>query len=236
MSIKTVGFDLFGTLVEAKADQETCVYSICTYLQECGYRFNEKDFFKNYKKVTTKNRKERHDDLREVNNCVWISDTLAQMGIVDPQPRDMKSAVATYFSNWQLNLFPEALKTLKTLRTRFKIVLVSNFTDSIFLNRTLIDLGIKTYLDHVIDSDSFGWRKPHPKIFRHFLKISNTKPKEAVFVGDELKTDIQGAKNLKIKTILLDRRQNFKKQKNTGILPDIIVNSLIECKKILLNM
>lgn len=236
MSIKTVGFDLFGTLVEAKADQETCVYSICNYLQERGYLFNEKEFLTNYKEVTTKHRIKRHDDLREVNNCVWVSETLTQMGIADTQSRDIKSAVATYFSNWEINLFPEALKTLKTLRTRFKIVLVSNFTDSIFLNRTLIHLGIKTYLDHVIDSDSFGWRKPHPKIFRHFLKISNTKPKEAVFVGDELKTDIQGAKNLKIKTILLDRRQNFKKQKNTEILPDIIVKSLIECKKTLLKM
>ena len=236
MSIKTVGFDLFGTLVEAKADQETCVYSMCNYLQECGYLFNGKEFFKNYRNVTTKHRKKRHDDLREVNNCVWVSETLAQMGIVDTQPIDIESAVDTYFSNWQINLFPEALKTLKTLRTRYKIVLVSNFTDSIFLNKTIRDLGIKTYLDHVIDSDSFGWRKPHPKIFKHFLKISNTKPEEAVFVGDELKTDIRGAKNLKIKTILLDRRQNFKKQNNMGILPDIIVDSLIECRKILLDM
>ena len=217
MSIKTVGFDLFGTLVEAKADQETCVYSICNYLRECGYRFNEKEFFTNYKEVTTKHRKKRHDELREVNNCVWVSETLAKMGMVNTQLSDIKSAVATYFSNWQIKLFPEALKTLKTLRTRFKIVLVSNFTDSIFLNRTLIDLRIKTYFDHVIDSDSFGWRKPHPKIFRHFLKISNIGSQEAVFVGDELKTDILGAKNLKIKTILIDRRQNFKKQKNMGI-------------------
>ena len=74
MSIKTVGFDLFGTLIEAKADHETCLYSICDYLNERGYQFDEKEFFKNYRNVTTKHRKKRHEDLREVNNCIWISE------------------------------------------------------------------------------------------------------------------------------------------------------------------
>ncbi len=52
-------------------------------------------------------------------------------------------------------------------------------------------------------SDEVGFRKPHPKIFEIAAEKLNAKPCEIVHVGDNLKTDVAGAKNAGFKAVHL---------------------------------
>ena len=235
MVIKAVGFDFFGTLVDAKADWKACVLSMYYHLKQCGYEISDDDFMANYRATVVECRKMRYEALREVNNCIWVADTLKRMGIeAEAYSPNIVSAVEKYFSLWQLTIVSEAPIVLERLSGMFKIALVSNFTHSAFLHRSLRKLGIEKFFDHIIDSDTVGWRKPHPKIFKHFLKLSKAKAEEAVFIGDELETDIKGAKGMGIKSVLLARPGHvLNQQRETDVFPDYIVSSLTEFEELL---
>ena len=54
-----------------------------------------------------------------------------------------------------------------------------------------------------------GSAKPDRKIFEEALHLSKVAPHEACHIGDEIKTDVEGARNLGIHAILLDRDNRF---------------------------
>jgi putative hydrolase of the HAD superfamily len=205
---------------------------MCSHLKQRGYRFSTDDFIANYRSVVTECRRIRYEDFREVNNCIWVADTLRRMGIdKDASNPDILTAVDKYFSLWQISIAPDARETLEELGERFEIALVSNFTHSAFLHRTLTKLDIKQFFDYIIDSDYLGWRKPHQNIFKELLKLSKATAEEAVFIGDDPETDIKGAKQMGIKAVLLITPFKPENKKiEAGFYPDFIVGSLTEFK------
>ena len=207
------------------------------YLQGLGYVFSIDQFISNYREVAIEYRKKRYENLQEVGNNVIVANALGKIGVsiesVDP---DVTSAVEHYFNPWKLTIAPDAHQVLKKLSGRFIISLISNFTNSTFIHRSLDNLGIDRFFDHVIDSVSIGWRKPHPRIFKHFLNLSGVKAEEAVFIGDDLDADIKGAKNLGIKAVLfVGSENNQSEQKKSNVQPDQIVYSLSEFGELLLS-
>jgi putative hydrolase of the HAD superfamily len=235
MPVKAVGFDFFGTLVEATADANDCIHSMCKHLHSCGYNFEFEDFIQAYREVVSEHRKIRYEKFREVNNCIWVASTMEKMGFnTKSSDQEIVSAVKEYFNVWQLVMFPEVYDSLERINKKFKTALVSNFTDSQFLYESLKRLRIEPFFDSIIISDSYGWRKPHSKIFTHFLNSLDVKAEEAIFVGDDLEADIKGAKDSGITTVLIIRQSNKKRKCNQDILPDHTVNSLLELEKLLI--
>lgn len=84
--------------------------------------------------------------------------------------------------------------------------LISN-TDTRMLS-VLKNLEIAPYLDSIILSEVVGTEKPDAKIFRLALASSvqsELVPQDAVHVGDELKSDYQGARATGMHALLLRR-------------------------------
>jgi FMN phosphatase YigB (HAD superfamily) len=230
MKIKTIGFDFFGTLVEAEGEWEECILSICDLLQRKGYQISDDAFLSNYKVVAGEKRNIRYNDLREVGSRILVAETLNRLGYeADPFSRDISMATDRYFSLWKITLASDATLVLEELSKNFGIILVTNFTHTPFVNQSLQNLGIKKFFNHIITSEGFGWRKPHPKIFEHVLELVGTKPEETIFIGDDLVTDIKGAKGLGIKTVhLVDREDSAEKKHDIRIYPDHRVSSLTQ--------
>jgi len=233
MPVTAVGFDFLGTLVDAKADVNECISSMCSHLHSCGFGFNDNDFLESYRATVRKYRTKRNEDLREVNNHIWLHDTLKKMGFdVKATDHVLFSTVEIYFSMWQLSVFPDVYKALETISQGYRIGLVSNFTDSGFLQSSLRKFGIDDYLETIVVSDTIGWRKPHPKIFQSFLDSMNVEAKDAVYVGDNPEADIKGAQNAGITAVLISR-QGGEGRKPRDIIPDYTINSLMELEELL---
>ena len=101
-------------------------------------------------------------------------------------------------------LFEDVLPVLDELRTaRVKIGLVSNGIRDLseFVAHHRLDV------DAIVDSRSHGRVKPHPTIFQAALAALAVAPGDAVMVGDSLEEDIDGARALGMRAILLDREQ-----------------------------
>jgi HAD superfamily hydrolase (TIGR01509 family) len=69
------------------------------------------------------------------------------------------------------------------------------------LRRDIDRAGLTDLLDVIVISSEVGMSKPEPGIFRLALDRLGVDPLDAVFVGDRLETDVQGAANLGMTTI-----------------------------------
>ncbi|MFP5225722.1 MAG: HAD family hydrolase [Actinomycetota bacterium] len=123
---------------------------------------------------------------------------------------------------------PETIATLELLRERgLKIGLVSNVVQlPELLHRDLAEFGIAERVDAVALSSEVGIRKPRPQIFEYALEKLDTKPVDAVFVGDRLVDDIAGAHALGMKAILT--HQYRQEQPDDDIVPDATVRTVTE--------
>jgi putative hydrolase of the HAD superfamily len=59
------------------------------------------------------------------------------------------------------------------------------------------------YVDYPVSSAQVGWRKPDPRIYRSVLALAGCEAKDAVFVGDSLRTDVLGPQRSGIRSVLL---------------------------------
>jgi putative hydrolase of the HAD superfamily len=92
---------------------------------------------------------------------------------------------------------------LESLRGRgLKLGLVSNaFDPGPLLHRDLEQLGIAERIDFAVFSSELGKRKPHPAIFEQALDALGVRAEEAIFVGDRLYEDVQGADEVGMTTV-----------------------------------
>ena len=91
------------------------------------------------------------------------------------------------------------LKQLKA--AGFTIAVCSNWGWD--LATDIAGTGLLEYVDYPVSSAQVGWRKPDPRIYRSVLSLAGCAAKDAVFVGDSLRTDGLGPRSAGIRSVLL---------------------------------
>ena len=94
----------------------------------------------------------------------------------------------------------------KFKKEEMTIGLITNFDHSPHVYRLLKENNIDNLFDTVIISDEAGCEKPCRDIFRIALEKANLKADETVYVGDNLRDDIEGAYSAGIRPVLIDRK------------------------------
>lgn len=95
----------------------------------------------------------------------------------------------------------ESLAALRASGLSVALVCDTGFTPGRMVREMLARLGLAEHLQYLAFSNEVGVPKPHPAIFRTALEAVGAEPREAVHVGDLLRTDISGAKALGMKTV-----------------------------------
>jgi HAD superfamily hydrolase (TIGR01662 family) len=99
-------------------------------------------------------------------------------------------------------LYDDVADALAALRAAgLRIGLVSNSSRDVY--EFAVHHGLD--VDAGISSFHHGHTKPHASIFRAVLDLLGVEPAEAVMVGDTISDDIEGARALGMRAILLDR-------------------------------
>jgi YjjG family noncanonical pyrimidine nucleotidase len=125
------------------------------------------------------------------------------------------------------NLLPHAKEILEHLHPTYPMHIITNGFSEIQSTK-MASGGITTYFQSVVTSELAGHKKPSKEIFEFALNKNNLLPHEVVMIGDNLLTDICGAKNALIDTIYF----NPEKTKHYTELTHEI-SSLLELKAIL---
>jgi len=96
---------------------------------------------------------------------------------------------------------PEVMKQLAD--SGLRIGLISNTHRCLASFQSHFDL--QGLVNATISSSDHGLMKPHPSIFNAALALLGVAPADAVMVGDSLKHDVEGALNVGMRAILLNR-------------------------------
>jgi YjjG family noncanonical pyrimidine nucleotidase len=104
------------------------------------------------------------------------------------------------------NLMPNAISTLDYLSSRYKMSIITNGFEEI-QNLKLTAGKLHKYFDHIVTSQHAGFKKPSKEIFEYTLTRNSIVCHQAVMVGDNLVTDIGGARQASIDSVFFNHEQ-----------------------------
>jgi len=134
-------------------------------------------------------------------------------------------------SNFDFNHLNKALRLL--LKGAKLIAMSSGLVDA-SMGEIELDVGSWAHmLERASGVKGVYIGKPNPYVFELALKSMNLDKNEVVMVGDQISTDIKGAKNIGIKSILLKTGEFDERDLNSDIKPDFIFDSIRDIPKIL---
>ena len=100
--------------------------------------------------------------------------------------------VTRIMEGWQeLNPFPDAVPGLERLRTKFKLVVLSNGENNFLAH--LVKNRIRYSFDRVISVQDVGVFKPHPQVYRYAARVLDVEPCELLMVSSN-SFDVVGAR------------------------------------------
>ena len=106
-----------------------------------------------------------------------------------------------------LEAFDDVVPVLRHLRSLgLRLGMISNINQG--GAELTASLGLTSHLDFTVTSGEVGAEKPHPAIFRAALKRADIEPSQAIHVGDQPSSDVEGALGVGITPVLLDRDGN----------------------------
>lgn len=131
-------------------------------------------------------------------------------------------------------LFEGVSGTIPELAKKYKLGITSDtaYTPGRVLKQLLKLEGILEYFRVLTFSDEIGCSKPDPRAFGCTVKLFGNAPGESLHIGDNEYTDIQGAKNFGMKTILF---KGAYEREEAPTAADYRANDWNELRKILLD-
>lgn len=91
-------------------------------------------------------------------------------------------------------VFEGAHEVLDYLKSKYCLHIITNGFDDV-QERKLNSAGLRNYFDVIVTSENSGSRKPSVEIFEMALGRSGASLAESIMIGDNLESDILGARN-----------------------------------------
>lgn len=220
MRYDTVFLDVDGTLLWVDLDVEGYVRDLAPYSANGGLSVEKasgpvQESMHRHIQENIKHRTE--DDLADfkLHNAEITAEAL---GI--EAPTNVLAEVAD--RGISFNPYPESESVLEELRAMgVSLYVVSNW--DILLEGVLTDLGWRDYFDGVIVSAVVGSEKPERDIFEEALRMSGKldRRESVIHVGNDPVTDIRGAAQSGLDTLLVSRKNNANAPEATFAAPDL---------------
>jgi len=229
---KAVLFDLDNTLYDYDTPHKKALKNVHSVLSK-----EIKITFKRFIELYEISKKEIHRELSGTassHNRVLYFQRVIEKTHNTVNPRVILKLYSAYWSMLlkKMKLRKGVLGALKEIRKRgIKIALVTDLTTHIQL-RKIERLGITDYVDFLVTSEEAGSEKPHAIMFLLALNKLDILPKDAIFVGDNIINDIEGARSVGIDTVLI-KKGKLSKRLNRSIKPKFEICEIPELLNII---
>ena len=194
--IKAIFFDYGGTLDAPGVAWKEQFFPI---YKKHGVNVQKKDFTRAFyasdDSLTSEN--PVHMNLTEVV-YEQVARVLKNLGIFTPA---LQEKIARDFLKNSFSQISRNISTLKRLKARFRIGIISNNYGN--LEAICKETGLFNIVDCLVDSNLVGKTKPHPEIFQRGLNTLKVLPHESIMVGDNVRRDIHGALDLGMQAVLI---------------------------------
>jgi len=131
-----------------------------------------------------------------------------------------------FWFNMRSFLRSSTLWVLEQLRERSVTCGIITNGSSAGQRHVLEGLGLDSHLDYIVLGEVEGFSKPDPRLFERAAALAGCTPKEMLFVGDSLITDVLGASRAGIAVVWLKGREQEARE---GLpTPDYTIEDLRE--------
>lgn len=129
---------------------------------------------------------------------------------------------AIYLQNYEeaWTAFPDAAPTLESLRASGMPVGVVTNGNHDQQTSKINRIGLEPLLDRIFSSELTSHAKPAPEAFTHPCKCMQVSPAQTLYVGDNYRVDVQGARNAGLLAIHLNR-EGTKRQETIQSLAEL---------------
>jgi 2-haloacid dehalogenase len=205
---EVLSFDCYGTLI----DWESGLLPILQSLLE-KYHIKEDDrvLLESFAKFEADAEKETFINYRQV-----LRKVVTQFGVkYDLRFSETElNSLGESLKNWQP--FPDTVDTLKQLKEKYKLAIISNVDDDLFAE-TAKHLAIE--FDYVITAQQVKAYKPSTRNFEIARDRMGIAPEKWLHIAQSIYHDIVPAKSLGLSTIWVNRRKD--KEGSGATLPAI---------------
>ena len=164
---------------------------------------------------------ERHPEL-DHDEEIWVLFTqriIEGMGGVGDTYAAAHEMERAWVHAHHFELYDDAVPAIDTLRGRgLRVGLLSNTARD--LDEFVAHHGLE--VDAVLTSLVHGKTKPHDSIFMRMLELLDVTPDEAVMVGDTLVDDVEGARAVGMRAVLVDREDRYPAEERVRGLDELL--------------
>ncbi len=244
MNINTIVFDLGFTLLTFEnftltryvKTLDKGLDQLIGFLEKENILTHSENFRKNFKKIRNKNFERSLLSYEEIPTEETLNQTFESLHMPKLEPPVLHKAALIYHSTegafWKFR--PSVKPVLQELKEDgYKLGILSNAPFHQGIISLLETHRIAQYFDEITTSAQIGFCKPDERAFSHILTQLKSEPIQSVMVGDDLKNDIQGAKKMGMRTILIKKNFVFPSNSNLNIIPDFEILDLPEIPPII---
>jgi putative hydrolase of the HAD superfamily len=201
-TIKAILFDFGQTLVDAADGFRKAEKEAQKKLFADPSLNRQEDFLATYRRI----RKELHDRSNFSRKSLWQE--VYHFYDLKPDARLLDTWETAYWKTVKANstLFPETVNVLKSLSSKYQLGMITNTQGQHRSGTHRISQfpELETYFKVIIVAGENSIPpKPDPEPFRLCLKGLNLKPSEAVYVGDDYRIDVCGARDAGLHAVWL---------------------------------
>lgn len=212
MRVKAVLFDLGGTLTKTADIPEIIKRILEIYGVEVSsdhileaHRANESEF-------------DVVEGQLELGQHFWVKwnrGILGKLGIHENREFLARKIDELWWDYADLEAHPDVMETLTQLKARgVKTAVVTNALKSDY-QKILGKLKLTSYFDVVVGMDTCNTGKPNREMFLYALNKLRIRPREALFIGDSIEYDYEGAKGAGLRPFIIDREGKAPANVNT---------------------
>lgn len=214
---KHLFFDLDHTLWDFETNSKSALLQI--YNEENLHNIgvpNFENFHNRYKSINDRYwaRYHNHAVTKEQVRVGRFADALKEFNVTDLTIAHRMADKYVVLSPKMTTLFPLAIETLQYLQKKYALHLITNgFAEVQWIK--LEHSGLKPFFEHIIISEEVGTQKPDPKIFELAILRANTTAAECLMIGDNMNTDIAGARAAGIDQVFFNPHKKNTREKST---------------------
>ena len=199
--VKAILFDLGGTLIRTTEIPQVMKkilehHGINRSSQEIAHAWKKAEKGLDFQRLTT------------LLNEFWVRWNMRILRELQIRSniRTLAEFIATHWWDYcNVTLYPDAEKALPRLKMMdLKIGVITNGLQS-DMDAIMPKAGLQDFFDTVVVIDTLRKMKPDKEVFHYALQKLNTAPSRAIFIGDEIEADYEGAQRSGLTPYLIDR-------------------------------
>lgn len=198
--LKAVIFDLDNTFYSYSECHEVATKKVYDYFARF-YNISYEEYLRKLEQAKENSKQNLKNTAASHNRLFYFQNLLEEIEMNPIGKADKMYEI--YWNSFfnQMKLRDGCFELLNYLkRKKVKMAICTDLT-AYLQYKKIQKLEIASYMDYIVTSEEVGVEKPNQKMFESVIQKMNLAKEECLYIGDDLKKDIEGAQNASIESI-----------------------------------